>query len=295
MSQKRRAAALNAVTGWAFLAPYVLLLLLVGAIPAVYAFVEAFRDQLQPGFTLDNWVLVFDDFRFLPAVGNILIFAAVWIPIMIGGSLFFALLLHERVGRFSSTIRLVYFLPGAVAGSAAVMLWYFMLSPSVSPFRPALEAMGLTSAGEVFQDQNLVAIFTLIAFITGFGNWVVILFGAFQAVPHEIIEAARVDGAGPFRIALMIKVPLIGKYIVYMLILTFAAAVQIFVEPALFYSAVGAGSASWALNQLGYVFAFGHGDFGRAAVISVMLLIVCTIGALLLVFRTNFFKTEVDD
>ena len=295
MSQKRRNAAVDAVTGWLFLSPYVVLLLIIGVVPAVYAFYESARVQTQPGLTLDNWVNVLSDFRFLPAVGNVALFMLVWIPIMIGGSLFFALLLHERVGRFSSAIRLIYFLPGAVTGSAAVMLWYFMLSPAISPFRPALEAMGFTSTTEIFRNENLVAVFALIAFITGFGNWVVILFGAFQAVPHEIIEAARVDGASPIRIAVTIKVPLIAKYIVYMLILTFASAVQIFVEPALFYSVVKAGSSTWALNQLGYQFAFGHGDFGQAAVVSVILLIVCTAGALLLVFRTSFFKTEVDE
>lgn len=295
MSQKRRSAALNAVTGWAFLTPYVVLLLMIGVIPTAYAIFESFRDQTIPGLTLNNWFSVLGDFRLLPAVLNVGTFMLVWIPIMVGGSLFFALLLHERVSRFSTTIRLIYFLPGAVTGSAAVLLWYYMLSPQISPFAPVLQAMGITSTSEIFRDQNLVAIFTLMAFITGFGNWVVILFGAFQSVPFEIIEAARVDGAGPIRIALTIKVPLIAKYIIYMLILSFAAAAQIFVEPALFYSVLKVGSPTWALNQLGYTFAFGHGDFGMASVISVLLLIACTAGGLFLVFRTRFFQTEVED
>jgi hypothetical protein len=75
---------------------------------------------------------VFDDFRFWPGVEHVGVFMLIWIPIMVGGSLFFALLLHERIGRFSSAMRLVYFLPGAVTGSAAVVGFLFRSSSSCS-------------------------------------------------------------------------------------------------------------------------------------------------------------------
>ena len=68
------------------------------------------------------------------------------------------------------------------------------------------------------------------------------MFGALQAIPQDVLEAAKVDGAGAIRTAWSIKLPLVKKYIVYMLILCFAAALQIFVEPMLFYSITNAGS-----------------------------------------------------
>jgi multiple sugar transport system permease protein len=129
--------------------------------------------------------------------------------------------------------------------------------------------------------------------MTGVGNWIVIMFGALQSVPHEILEAARIDGAGPLRISLLIKLPLVSKYVVYMVILSFAFALQIFVEPQLFYTITQAGSTSWSLNQLGYTFGFSQGDFGLAATVSLILLMLSSVGALWLVFRTNFFQTEV--
>ncbi|MDH2393803.1 sugar ABC transporter permease [Streptomyces sp. HNM0663] len=284
------------VTGWLFATPYTLLLMAFGLIPTVYAIYESFHSLAEPDkLSLANWELIFNDFRFWPAVTNVGIFLLVWLPVMIIGTLALALLLHEKVGRFSSGMRLIYFLPGAVTGSAAVLVWYFMLSPELSPFSKALEAMGIQSNNEMFTANHLAPIFALVAFMTGVGNWIVIMFGALQSVPHEILEAARVDGAGPIRIAVQVKLPLVSKYVAYMVILSFAFALQIFVEPQLFYSITNAGSTSWSLNQLSYALAFAQGDFGQAATVSVMLLALSAAAALWLVFRTKFFQTEVDE
>jgi multiple sugar transport system permease protein len=301
---KRKGAAgrREARSGVAFSLPYAVLLVAFGFAPCAYAIYESFTDLGQGsvgpggagGVGLANYAAVFADFRFLPALGHVLEFMAIWIPVMVGGALFFALLLQERVGRFSSTMRLIYFLPGAVTGSAAVLLWYFMLQPGVSPFSSQLEALGWNSTNDVFAASNLPWIFALIAFMTGVGNWIVIMFGAMQSIPHEMIEAARVDGAGPIRTALSIKLPLVSKYIVYMTILCFAAALQIFVEPQLFFSITQAGSSWWSLNQLGYTFAFQQGEFGMAATVAVVLMLLSGLVAVLFVLRSNFFDTEVD-
>jgi multiple sugar transport system permease protein len=280
----------------AFAAPYLVLLLAFGFGPTLYAVYESVTELPSgSGLGLGNYASVFKDFRFWPGVAHVGIFMAIWIPVMVGGALLFALLLHEKVGRLSGALRLIYFLPGAVTGSAAVLLWYFMLSPQLSPFAPALHALGMNTNNDVFQAGHLAPIFALVAFTTGVGGWIVIMFGALQSVSHEVLEAATVDGAGPIRIAWAIKLPLMSKYIVYMLILCFAAALQIFVEPSLFYGITKAGSGWWSLNQLGYSFAFDQGAFGQAATVSVVLLLLSGVAALIFVLRSNFFATEADE
>jgi multiple sugar transport system permease protein len=296
MARGTRARVRSNLTAYGFSTPYVALLLAFGILPTAYAIYESFADLQggRRGFDLSNYISVVTDFRFWPAVGNVMTFLVIWIPVMLVGCLVFALLLHERAGRVSSALRLVYFLPGAVTGSAAVLLWFFMLNPDLSPFAPILHAMGAQSTNDVFTNGNLPFIFATLAFMTGVGSWIVIMYGAFQAIDLDVIEAARVDGAGPVRIALSIKLPLIAKYIVYMLILCFAGAVQIFVEPSLFYGITGAGSAWWSLNQLGYTFAFQQGEFGQAATVSIILLVVSVVLALIFVQRSRFFQTEAD-
>jgi len=287
----RRRSWRSGLTALLFTGPYLVLLVAFGLMPAGYAIVQSVRNADTGAIGLDNYLRVLADFRFVPAVLNVAIFMAIWIPVMIGGTLLLALLLHQRIGRFSSVMRLLFFLPGAVTGSAAVLLWYCMLAPHLSPFGPQLRALGMASEGEVFTPDKLPWIFALVAFITGTGQWIVVMYGALQAIPVEVMEAAAIDGAGPIRTALQIKLPLIGKYVVFMFILAFAAALQIFVEPQLFYSITKSGSPWWSLNQLGYSFAFQLGDFAGAATIAVLLLVVSTAAGLFLVYRTNFFDT----
>jgi multiple sugar transport system permease protein len=97
------------------------------------------------------------------------------------------------------------------------------------------------------------------------------------------------------RVAVSIKLPLIRKYVVYMVILSFAGGLQIFTEPALIYGITGAGSPSWSLNQLALQFAFAQGDFGQAAVVTLVLLVLSMACALYLVFKTDFFSLEGDE
>jgi ABC-type sugar transport systems, permease components len=73
----------------------------------------------------------------------------------------------------------------------------------------------------------------MIAFWTGAGGWIVVMYGALNTIPDELEEAARIDGAGPVTIALRLKLPLIRKWIAYMIILSFATGTQLFIEPQL--------------------------------------------------------------
>lgn len=292
----RRRRAKYDLTGSLFMLPYVVLLLLFGLGPTIYSIAISLvgvKGQTPFG---SSYVKMLADFRFWPAVANVGIYLAIWLPIMVGGVMLLALLLHQRRGRFSGLMRLAYFLPGAVTGSAAVMLWYCMLEPSFSPFGPALRAMGFESGTSVFQNQNLTIIFALIAFTTGVGQWIIIMYGAMQNIPDEILEAAQIDGSGPIRTALQVKLPLVSKYVVYMVVLSLANGVQLFVEPQLIYAITrSAGSPWWSLNQFGYSLAFQNSDFGSAAAVSIVLLVVCVAAGLFMVFRTDFFATEVDE
>ncbi|MEY3028933.1 MAG: hypothetical protein RL198_330, partial [Actinomycetota bacterium] len=143
---------------------------------------------------------------------------------------------------------------------------------------------------KVFNQTNLVWVFALMAFFTGAGNWIVIQYGSLQSIPDEILEAAKIDGANALQTALRIKLPLIRKYLIYMAILTFAAGLQIFVEPYLISSSVYPGLArDWSLNQISYSLAFTGANMGSATALSLMLLLVCVILALFVIFRTDFF------
>lgn len=283
--------------GYVFVLPYVLLLLFFGIVPSLYALFISFTDPNSDTTSfngLTNYITAFRDFRFLSAFAHALLYLLIWMPITTVGVLFLALLLHAQASRFSTLMRLIYFLPGAVTGSASVLLWMFMFDPAVSPFNFILHALGATNITDVIYEPKLPLLLTIIAFSTGAGGWIVVMYGAFQNISHEIMEAAKIDGCNAIQTALFIKLPLISKYIVYMLILSFAGGIQLFVEPQLLSRAVrNAISTTWSPNELAYEFAFNLGNFGVSAAISTILLIIGLIGAFLLIFRTRFFSTEI--
>jgi multiple sugar transport system permease protein len=140
---------------------------------------------------------------------------------------------------------------------------------------------------------HLPFIFAMIAFWTGAGGWVVVMYGALNTIPTDLEEAARIDGAGPVTIALRLKLPLIRKWIAYMVILSFATGTQLFVEPQLVNQAsLGLVPDTWSSNQLAFQMAFRYADFNAAAAISVDLLVIGVVAAGLVISRTGLFRAE---
>jgi multiple sugar transport system permease protein len=193
----------------------------------------------------------------------------------------------------SAVFRFLFYIPGALAGVASVLVWLFMLDPDVSPASWLLRTLGLHSFAAVLAPGDLPVIFLLIAFWTGAGGWIVVMYGALNNIPDEVLEAAKMDGAGFWQTAWHIQIPMIRQWIAYMTILAFAAGTQLFVEPQLLQTAsLGRVSPTWSPNQLAYVFAFQQGDFNGAAAISIYLLVLGLICAGILVTRSKMFKVD---
>ncbi len=187
----------------------------------------------------------------------------------------------------------------AIAGTALALATavaghrLFMLDPSVSPWRFLLSGLGFSDLSQTIEPAHLPVIFAIIAFWTGAGRWIVVTYGALNNIPHELLEAAKLDGAGAWQTALRVKLPLIKKWVVYMLILAFATGTQLFVEPQLVSEAsLGQISPSWSPNELAYVLACQNDNFNEAAAISVDLLVLGLLCAVVLVFRTKLFEVE---
>jgi multiple sugar transport system permease protein len=178
-----------------------------------------------------------------------------------------------------------------------VLIAIFMLDPSISPFQALLKGMGFKLTNDVIYAGSLPIVFTLVGFFSGAGLWIAIQYGALEAIPTEVLEAATIDGANAWQKALLIKFPLIRPYIIYQFILIFAGNVQLFVEPQILGGGnnLGVGAnvpAVWSPNQLAYNFAFEMGNFGAASALSLMLLTIGLGAAYLIIRWTGFFNIE---
>ena len=299
LPRPRRRRLLQA--GHLFVLPYVVLLLAFAIGPGIYALLISFasfnegRPQFfQAGFT--NYVTAVNDFRFAQAFQHVGLFLLISLPFGVIGVVLISLLLHMRDGPLATAMRTIYFIPGAVAGPTAVLLAIFVFDPNISPFQGLLRIMGFSVVGDVIQPESLPLLFTLLGFFAGAGGWIAIFYGALNSISQEVLEAATIDGCSVWQTAWYIKQPLIRPYIAYMLILTFAGNVQLFAEPQL----IGASGTTpipktWSPSQLSYEFAFGLGNFGSSAVISLILLLIGLVGAVLVLRGTSIFRTDAAD
>jgi multiple sugar transport system permease protein len=289
-----RTGGLGGGRGLPFVLPYLPFLITFGIAPMIYALKLAFTNE-EGGWTgLDNFTRTADDYRFLPALKHVLLYTGIWLGALVVFVVALALLLHSRANRVSSTYRFLFYIPGALAGAASVLVWLFMLDPSVSPGSFLLHhVLGAQLFVESIAPGHLPFIFAMIAFWTGAGGWIVVMYGALNTIPQDLEEAARIDGAGPIAIALRLKLPLIRKWIAYMVILSFAIGTQLFVEPQIVNQAsLGLVPDTWSSNQLAYQEAFRYADFNAAAAIAVDLLAIGVLAAVLIVTRTGLFRTE---
>lgn len=279
--------------GYTFSAGYGILLVLFGLVPTLYAVFLAFTDE-GAFVGIDNFVRVFNDYRFWPAVQHVSVYLVIWLVLQTVFVVLLALIVHGFGARWlSMSTRFVYYIPGALAGASSVMLWLFLLDPSVSPVSGLLRALGMDGFVETVAIENLPIIFTIIAFWTGAGGWIVIMYGALNNINQEVMEAARVDGAGAVKTAWYIQLPLLRKWISYMGIMTLAAGTQLFVEPRILSQASkGVVPADYSLNQLAYLYAFRQSDFNGSAAISLILLVVALGLAAFFVFRGGLFERE---
>ena len=274
--------------------PYLLLMIVFGILPAVYAIYLSVTDGDGAFAPVANFATVIGDFRFWPATLHVALYLVIWLAALLVLVVLLAIAVHAVGIRWvNSSLRFLFYLPGALAGASSVMLWLFVLDPGASPVGWLLHAMGFTSFPQVIQPSGLPLIFAIIAFWTGAGGWIVVMYGALNNIPVEIMEAARIDGANRVQVALRIQLPLLRKWIAYMGVLSLGAGTQLFVEPSLLSQASNAVVPNdYSLNQLAYQYAFDLNDFNGSAAISVILLVIALILSAVFVLRGGLFDTE---
>ncbi|WP_431806558.1 carbohydrate ABC transporter permease [Microbacterium paraoxydans] len=233
------------VTGWLFLAPFAVLFTVVFLVPIIVSVRSSFFAQVPSGgglygggelvdtfVGLDNFVTAATNGAFWAGMGRVVLYAAVQIPVMIIAALALALLLDSFIVRRPALFRLAFFLPYAVPGIIAAMMWLYLYTPQVSPFLPYLpEGTDLMSPQTILFSMANMTTWTY----TGYN--MLIFLSALQAVPRDLYEAARIDGASGWQIALRIKVPLMRGAALLAVLLSIIGTIQLFNEPVIMEAA----------------------------------------------------------
>lgn len=282
-------------------APYLLWMLVFGIVPMILALIFSFSKYgtFRPvyfGAGLSNYVSIFTDPQLITSFSNIFKFAAVSLPVSFIGALGVALVLNLADDRLGRWMRTIYFIPGAITLSAVALIAIFMFDPGVSPFGPLLRLTGARTASDILTNQNLIPFLVILRFFAFAGGWIAIFYGALTGINREVIEAGLIDGCGPWQLAWHLKRPLIMGYVLFMLITLTISNLQLFTEPFIISTALMTSTPIdpyWSPNMWSAFITIRTGDFGKSAVISLIMLFISLVAAIVIVTRTGFFKTDV--
>ncbi len=267
---------------WVLLVPFLAMFAAFFIAPIVYAIVDSLFTQRSSGLGLGapttefvflgNYARALSDPSFLASLGRLVAFSAIEVPLMVATALTLALLLGAAAARAPRLFRVTYFMPYGVPGVIAALLWGFLYVPATSPVLQVLGAVGidlqpLSSEAVLFAIANIA--------LWGFAGYnMFILIAALDSIPSELYEAARIDGAGEWRIVWSIKLPLIRPSIVLITLFTIIGTLQLFVEPLVLRPLTTAISSDYTPNLAAYNQAFSQGDPHLAAAMAVIVAVL---------------------
>ncbi len=291
--RRRPRAALLVLT-----VPFLVMFALFFVAPIVYAVVDSLYSTKASGLGfgapqkvfvfLDNYVAALSNPSFVESLGRLLLFSLIEVPLMVVTALGLALLLESARARLPRFFRVLYFVPYGVPGVIAALLWGFLYIPATSPVLQLLASVGLdinplSSSGVLFAIANIA--------LWGFAGYnMLILISALHAIPSELYEAARIDGASEWKITWQIKLPLVRPSIILVTVFTIIGTLQLFVEPLVLRPLTTSISSDFTPNLAAYNQSFAQGNPSLAAAMAVIVALlgfVFSFGFLRLVNRKD--------
>ncbi|MGW1888793.1 carbohydrate ABC transporter permease [Streptomyces sp. NPDC002004] len=273
-------------TAAAFLLPFLALFALCFVAPIGYAVYESLLRSERSGplglggahevyAGLANYTHALHDEQFLSGFGRVLLFGVVQIPVMICLATALALLLEAASARWVGFFRTAYFLPYGIPGVIASILWGFLYVPGISPFVKMAQSAGW--------HIDFLGPHTVLWSIANIVTWqytgynMLVLVAQLKAVPEELYEAARIDGANAWQVARHIKLPLIRPALVLTAVFSIIGTLQLFAEPMVLRPLTNTIDSGYTPNLHAYNQAFTGNNQHLAAAEAVLLALVACV------------------
>ncbi|QJT06094.1 sugar ABC transporter permease [Streptomyces asoensis] len=226
----------------------------------------------QGGNAPENYTDVTDSPLFWPAVRFTLLYTGIVTVVLLGLALLLALLVQEsRPG--AGFFRTVYFLPGALGLASASLLFWGLYSPTTGPLSRVLERLGLVDDPVSFLGTPTSALLSTVFLVVWkfAGFYMLILLVGLQRIPHEVYEAARMDGARRGQIFRSITLPLLRPSLALSLLLCVTGSLLAF-DQFFVLTKGGPDNSTVTVVQLIYREAFQRLNLGTAAALSIVVL-----------------------
>jgi multiple sugar transport system permease protein len=256
-----------------FLSPAILLVLLISFYPILYAITLSLHatDYMVMGrfVGLGNFLRAAVDLRvhnsILASFGYVFGSLALVVPVGLG----LALILNRPI-RFRGFFRTILIFPWIVSQTVTAMLWSWLLNPNFGPVNHVISALGF--ARVMFVANPDLAMKTLVAANVwqSYPYAMILCLAALQTIPHELYEAARIDGASPRKCFRYVTLPMISNVLMVIVIM---CTLHYFNMVTLMYILTGGGPVyrTETLSLKVFLEAFSHWDMSLASTLGILI------------------------
>ncbi|WNL46287.1 sugar ABC transporter permease [Dyella sp. BiH032] len=267
---------------WLFLAPALLVLGLFFLLPVIAALalsltdydLYALADIRHLRFVaLGNYWELLHRPLFWSALGHTLYFVAVGVPLSMATSLGAALLLNSPLARCKPFFRTALFAPVVTTVVAVAVIWRYLFNTKYGLANYALGALGVDPVDWLGDPHWAMPTIILFAVWKNFGYNMIIFLAALQAIPADLYEAARIDGASPLRQFRHITLPMLGPTLLMVSILTVSGYFQLFAEPFVMTEG-GPLQSTTSVLYLMYEEGFKWWNLGSASAVAFLLFLI---------------------
>ncbi len=282
----------EARAGWFMTAPALTAIGLFFVLPALASLILSFTDfDIYALANLDNLRFIgLDNYQrlvtnplFWQAMGNTLWFVLLGVPLIVIASLAAAMLVNARTLKWRAVWRVALFAPFVTTLVATAVVWNYLLHTRYGLINYALGGLGIAPVDWLGNPSTALPAILLFVAWKSFGYNMIIFLAALQAVPHDLQDAARVDGANALMRFRHVTLPAIGPTVLLVAILTVAGMFQLFAEP---YVINQGGPARSTVTVLYFMFeeGFKWWNLGSGAAVA-FILFLCILAVTLVQLR----------
>ncbi|HXF64544.1 MAG TPA: sugar ABC transporter permease [Caldilineaceae bacterium] len=279
---------------WYFLlAPSLLIIFGFSVVPMFWSIYYSFTKGGMLGkhtfVGIQNYITAFQHPIFLRTLKNTTLYAVLTVPTVIVIALVVAILIFQlprMQGFFRGTVYFPLITPVVIAAN----IWAYMVNRDFGPLNHALSLFGVPRVDWLGNPTWAIPAIVMMEIWRGFGFYVIILFAALQAIPKELYEAGRIDGASFWRIVWSITIPLLRPALGFCFIMATIFNFQLF--DAVYV--LTKGGPAWSTATVSwYVYqqAFEADNIGFASTMGVVLLVIILTLSLI---QLRFFRSDIE-
>jgi len=260
--------------GWEFIAPALLVVVMFVVIPCAWGIGLSFTqyDGIAPArFTgVANYARLAGDPVVASTLKNTALYVLFTLPLGLALALAIALALHAKWFRGRNVARGLFFLPNVTSLAAVAFVWQWLLNPEFGIANAALRVVGIAPLGWLSDPKMAMPSVALVGLWQGLGFTVLIYLSGLRGISEDVLEAARMDGAGPWPAFRQITWPLLMPTTMFLTVMGVIGGFQVFQSV---YIMTGGGPLDATRVYLFYLWqtAFQNLEMGYASAMAVLL------------------------